>query len=297
MPALSYLCQKFNIMVAFLGMGLLGSNFVRAMIGKGMQVQVWNRTASRATALEAYGAKAFENAADAVKGADRVHLALKDDASVDEVLAAASAGLKPGAIIIDHTTTSAEGAARRTKAWKERGFVYQHAPVFMGPANALDSTGNMLVSGDQELIRQLEPELSQLTGKVLNFGPEPGKAAAIKLMGNLFLVTFTSGLSDMLSLCKALNIQLDEVYTLFNAWNPGAQVAPRLKRMTAGTYDSPSWELNMARKDTQLFLNAAAEKGTRLAVIPAIAEEMDRWIAKGHGSQDWTIIAKDNIPA
>jgi 3-hydroxyisobutyrate dehydrogenase len=284
-------------MVAFLGMGLLGSNFVRAMISKGMQVQVWNRTGSRAKALEAYGAKAFENAADAVKGADRIHLALKDDASVDEVLAAASAGLKPGAIIIDQTTTSAEGAVQRTKAWKERGFVYQHAPVFMGPANALESSGNMLVSGDQELIGQLEPELSRLTGKVLNFGPEPGKAAAIKLMGNLFLVTFTAGLSDMLSLSKALNIQLDEVFTLFNSWNPGAQVAGRLKRMTSGTYDQPSWELNMARKDTQLFLNAAAQKGTQLAVIPAIAEEMDRWIAKGHGSQDWTIIAKDNIPA
>lgn len=284
-------------MVAFLGMGLLGSNFVRAMIGKGMQVQVWNRTASRAKALEAYGAKAFENAADAVKGADRIHLTLKDDASVDEVLAAASAGMKPGAIIIDHTTTSAEGAAQRTKAWKERGFVYQHAPVFMGPPNALESTGNMLVSGDQELISQLEPELSQLTGKVLNFGPEPGKAAAIKLMGNLFLVTFTAGLSDMLSLCKALNIQLDEVYTLFNSWNPGAQVSGRLKRMTSGTYNDPSWELNMSRKDTQLFINAAAENGTHLAVIPAIAEEMDRWIAKGHGSEDWTVIAKDNIPA
>lgn len=284
-------------MVAFLGMGLLGSNFVRAMIGKGLQVQVWNRTASRAQALEAYGAKAFENAADAVKGADRIYLTLKDDASVDEVLAAASAGLKPGAIIIDHTTTSAEGAAQRTQAWKERGFVYQHAPVFMGPANALEGTGNILVSGDQELISQLEPELAPFTGKVLNFGPEPGKAAAIKLMGNLFLVTFTAGLSDMLSLCKALNIKLDEVYSLFNAWNPGAQVVPRLKRLTAGTYNEPSWELNMSRKDTQLFINAATENGTHLAVIPAIAEEMDRWIAKGHGSEDWTVIAKNNIPA
>ncbi|MBC9929863.1 NAD(P)-dependent oxidoreductase [Chitinophaga qingshengii] len=284
-------------MVAFLGMGLLGSNFVRAMISKGKQVQVWNRTASRAKAMEADGAKAFENVADAVKGADRIHLTLKDDASVDEVLAAASAGLKPGAIIIDHTTTSAEGAVQRTRAWKERGFMYQHAPVFMGPQNALESTGNMLVSGDQELIAQLEPELSQLTGKVLNFGPDPGKAAGIKLMGNLFLVTFTAGLSDMLSLAKTLNIQLDEVFSLFNEWNPGAMTTGRLKRMTAGTYDQPSWELNMARKDTQLFLNAAAQNGARLAVIPAIAEEMDRWIAKGHGSEDWTIIAKDNIPS
>ena len=61
-------------MVAFLGMGLLGSNFVRAMINKGGQVQVWNRTYSKATALEQYGAKAFPEIVDAVRGASVVHL-------------------------------------------------------------------------------------------------------------------------------------------------------------------------------------------------------------------------------
>src|SRR3954454_612801 len=106
-------------MVAFLGMGLLGSNFVRAMINKGGKVNVWNRTASKASALEQYGAKAFAQIADAVKGADTIHLTLKDDATVDEVLAQAAQSLQPGATIIDHTTTSAGGAIQRTKTWKE----------------------------------------------------------------------------------------------------------------------------------------------------------------------------------
>src|SRR5690349_7196908 len=101
-------------MKAFLEMGLLGSNFVKTMRKRGEDVQVWNRTTEKAKALEEVGAKAFENVADSVKGADIVHLAVKDDASVDEVLAAASGGLKPGAIIIDHTTTSKEGAVKRT---------------------------------------------------------------------------------------------------------------------------------------------------------------------------------------
>ena len=87
-------------MKAFLGMGLLGSNFVKAMLKKGDEVQVWNRTASKAKELEQYGAKAFDNAADAVRGAERVHLTLKDDASVNEVLQTAGKGLMPGAIII-----------------------------------------------------------------------------------------------------------------------------------------------------------------------------------------------------
>jgi 3-hydroxyisobutyrate dehydrogenase len=280
-------------MVAFLGMGLLGSNFVRAMIDKGVQVQVWNRTASKATELEKYGAKAFADVADAVKGASVIHVTLKDDEAVNEVLGKASKGFSPGAVIIDHTTTSAAGAAGRTKEWQERGFTYLHAPVFMGPQNALESTGFMLVSGDQAIIGQWEPELSKMTGKVINFGTEPGKAAGMKLIGNLFLVAFTAGIADTLSLAKALDIPVSDINTLFGSWNPGATPLTRLQKMAGGNYDAPSWELNMARKDTQLFMNAAEQGGTKLAVIPAIAAEMDRWIEKGYGNNDWTVIGKD----
>ncbi len=51
----------------------------------------------------------------------------------------------------------------------------------------------------------------------------------------------------------------------------------------------------MARKDTGLMLHEAENGGVTLAVIPAIAAEMDRWIEKGHGSDDWTVIAKDAV--
>jgi 3-hydroxyisobutyrate dehydrogenase len=282
-------------MKAFLGMGLLGSNFVKAMLKRGEQVQVWNRTASKAKEIEAFGAKAFANVTDAVRGAERIHLTLKDDASVDEVLQAASSGFMPGAIIIDHTTTSKDGALQRTKEWKERGFFYQHAPVFMGPANALESTGYMLVSGNEELIKQLQPQLSQMTGKLLHLGSEVGKAAAIKLAGNSFLVCFTAGLRDTLAVSKALDLSTEDLSALFNEWNPAAMVQARLKRMTSGDYSQPSWELNMARKDTGLFIEAAQKGETDLAVLPAIAKLMDEWIEKGYGNSDWTVIAKDLV--
>lgn len=282
-------------MKAFLGMGLLGSNFVRAMTRKGDQVQVWNRTPAKACALEAYGAKAFDNVAEAVKGAEIVHLTLKDDDSVNEVLAAASAGFQPDVIIIDHTTTSAKGAAERTAAWKARGLTYLHAPVFMGPQNALEGTGTMLVSGDQSVIRRLEPELSKMTGKLVNFGPREGKAAGMKLIGNLFLLSLTGGFSDTLSLAKALDISAGEVLGLFDYWNPGAMIPARLKKIIEGNFTQPSWELNMARKDAGLMMEAARQGKVGLSVIPAVAAEMDRWIEQGHGNEDWTIIAKDSI--
>ena len=276
-------------------MGHLGSNFVKAMLKKGQQVQVWNKTASKAKALEAFGAKAFDNVADAVKGASTIHLTLKDDDTVNDVLEMASAGFEPGVIIVDHTTTSAAGAAERTEGWKKRGYTYLHAPVFMGPQNALESTGTMLVSGDQDLIKKLEPELAKMTGKVMNFGTDNNKAAGMKLIGNLLLIAMTAGVADALSLGKALDISPDNIATLLDSWNPGAMIPMRLKKITSNTFDQPTWELNMARKDARLMIEGARQGGSRLMAIPSIASEMDRWIEKGHGQDDWTVIAKDAV--
>ena len=279
-------------MKAFLGTGLLGHGFVRAMIIQGEQVQVWNRTAAKAKDLEQYGAKAFEDITEAVSNAHIIHLALKDDASVDEALRKAEPGLSQGAIIVDHTTTSVEGAKRRTAEWKSKGFLYQHAPVFMGPQNALESTGYMLVSGNQDLVKKLGPWLSALTGKLINFGEEPGKAATMKLAGNLFLVAFTAGIADTLSFAHGLHISAGDLSQLFDNWNPGSLLPARLKRMTADDFSEASWTLDMARKDTGLFMQEAASKNVNLTVIPAVATLMDEWIRKGHGNDDWTIIGK-----
>ena len=279
-------------MKAFIGTGLLGSGFVRAMINKGQQVQVWNRTASKAKELEQFGAKAFDNIEDAVRGADVLHIALKDDATVDEALAKAEAELEPGAIIADHTTTSVEGAKKRTEEWKKKGFHYQHAPVFMGPSNALESTGYMLVSGDQDLIKNIESELTSMTGKLVNFGEEVGKAAAMKLTGNLFLVGFNGAIADTIAFSHAMGISTNDLSNFFTQWNPGNSLLSRLKRMTGEDFSDPSWRLEMARKDTGLFLSEAKKKGVNLHVIPGVATLMDEWIKKGHGKEDWTIIGK-----
>lgn len=282
-------------MIAFLGTGLLGANFVKALLRQGEQVQVWNRTASKAKALEATGARAYDDVAEAVKGAARIHLTLSDDHAVDEILGKACAGFAPGALIIDHTTTTAAGAARRTEYWKSQGCTYLHAPVFMGPQNAHDSTGYMLVSGDQALIGQVEPALSKMTGRLLNFGTEVNRAAAIKLMGNAFLMFLTAGLSDTLALGKAMGVPASDLVTLFSEWNPGAMAPARLRRMLDADHDNPSWELSMARKDARLMMEEADSAGKHLAVLPAIAAEMDKWIARGEAHKDWTVISKENV--
>lgn len=282
-------------MIAFLGMGHLGANFVKALLKRGEQVQVWNRTYEKAAHLKEFGAMPFADVPGAISGADRIHLTLKDDASVDEILAQAESALQPGALIIDHTTTTARGAAARTAYWKAKGFTYLHAPVFMGPQNALESTGTMLVSGDQELIARIEPELARMTGKVLNFGSVVHTAAGIKLIGNLFLIAMTGGLSDGLALAKSLDIPVSEISTLLSSWNLGGMMPLRLQKITSDTFDQPSWELSMARKDAGLMMQEAAGGGMELMAIPAIAAAMDRCIKEGLGGKDWTVIAQKSL--
>lgn len=282
-------------MIAFLGMGLLGSSFVRALRKRGEGVHVWNRSPPRAQALAPTGAVVFPDAAAAVRGAARVHLTLSDDAAVDAVLEAAAPGLGEGALVIDHTTTAASTVVTRMDRWRSRGVTYVHAPVFMGPANALDGTGLMLLSGDRALVERVRPMVAPMTGKLVDLGLRPDAAASFKLLGNLFLMFLTSGLADMLSLAKALGVPPADAVTLFEHFNPGATIGARAKRMLDGNFAEPSWELSMARKDARIMLDEAQAKGTALAVLPAIAARMDVLIAEGHGGDDWTVMAKDAV--
>lgn len=282
-------------MIAFYGAGMLGSGFVRALLKKGEQVQVWNRSADKAKALEEHGAVAFEDPAKAAEGASRVHLILSDDAAVDDVLDRARAGFGPGIIIIDHTTTSSEGAARRAEKWASLDFAFVHAPVFMGPQNALESTGIMLVSGERPRVDAVRPFLEKMTGKVVDLGDRPDAAAAFKLLGNCFLMFLTSGLADMFTLARAMNVDPRDAAKLFTHFNPGATIGARAERMLGADWSNPSWALSMARKDARLILEETTRGERDLAVVPAIVARMDELIRDGHGDSDWTVLGRDAV--
>lgn len=282
-------------MIAFFGMGLLGSNFVRALRRRGEEVHVWNRTHERAVALEADGARAFASPADAARGAARVHLTLSDDAVVDAVLEQARPGLAAGTVIVDHSTTSTEGALARAARWRDNGMTFVHAPVFMTPVNARESTGIMLISGPRAVVDPLRPVLSPMTGKLLDLGERPDAASAFKLLGNLFMMCMSGGLIDMLALAKALHVPAAEAATLFDHFNPAGLIPVRIKRMLEAGFSDPSWELQMARKDARLMQEAAAAGGVQLLALPGIVAKMDAALAEGHAEKDWTIIAKDVV--
>lgn len=276
--------------IAFFGMGLLGSGFVRAMRKRGEEVHVWSRNADKARALVEAGAKAYGDPAAAARGASRIHMTLSDDAAVEEVLERAHSGFEPNAIIVDHTTTSPEGAAARAKR-----FAYVHAPVFMGPQNALESTGVMMASGDRARYDAVADALAKMTGKVVYLGEAPDRAATFKLMGNAFLMALTGGLTDVLTIAKAKGVAPADAIAIFDWFNPGATISARAKRMLDAPKSAASWELAMARKDARIIMEVAAHAELPLVLVPGVAAAMDRFIATGHAKSDWTIIAKDVV--
>ena len=280
-------------MITILGTGLLGSGFAQSLRKKGEDVRVWNRSPEKARALASIGATPCADPAEAVRGAARTHIVVSDDAAVDAVLAAAAPGFAPGALVIDHSTTSTAGALARTANWRARGVLYLHAPVFMGPQNAAESTGVMLVSGERELVARATPLLAPLTGKLVDLGPRVDAAAAYKLLGNLFLLALTAGFTDLLALAQSMDIAPAEAAKLFAHFNPGAAVPARFQRVIDADYAHPTWELAMARKDARLMQAEAASAGVSLSMLPAFAALMDRSIAQGHAHADWTVVAKD----
>jgi 3-hydroxyisobutyrate dehydrogenase len=282
-------------MIAFLGTGLLGGNFVRAFRRRGEEVHVWNRTHEKARLLEETGAKAFEHPADAVRGAARIHITVSDDAAVDALLAQAEPGIGPECIIIDHTTTSPAPTAERARRWASKGIRFLHAPVFMGPPNALDGTGTMIASGDEALFTMLEPALAPMTGKLVYLGADPSRAAAIKLMGNLFIVSMTAGISDMFALARSTGVPETEVAQIFSWFNPVTMAPARAERLRTADFSNPSWKMSMARKDVRLMIEAAAAGGGTLMVMPAIAAKMDEAIAAGHAGDDWMTIGREGF--
>jgi 3-hydroxyisobutyrate dehydrogenase-like beta-hydroxyacid dehydrogenase len=274
--------------VAFLGTGLLGSGMAERMLRQGETVTVWNRTAAKACALEPLGAVVADSPADAVSGAERVHMTLPDDVVVDEMLEKIRPRLRRDAIVIDHSTTSPRGAKTRVPRLNASGVRFIHAPVFMSPQMARDGVGITLVAGPQQVFDAARPALEKMTGEVWYVGEEADRAAAYKIFGNSMLFVIAAGITDVFAMAKGLGISPADALAVFSKFQPAGVIKSRGEKMARGDF-SASFELTMARKDLRLMLEAA--DGQPMVVLPSIAKRMDDAIASGHGRDDLGAIA------
>ena len=190
--------------IAFLGTGLLGSAFAEAAAKRGDTVTAWNRSPDKVAALAPFGVKSATTPADAVRGASRVHLVLKDDAVVDDVVSAARGGLSADAILIDHTTTLPRLTAKRAERLRAEGMKYLHCPVFMGPPAARNAQGVMLATGPKALFESVQADLAKMTGRLQYMGERTDLAAVNKLLGNAMIIGVCAVMADVLTLAKSM---------------------------------------------------------------------------------------------
>ncbi len=278
--------------VAFIGTGLLGSGMVEAMLARGDAVTVWNRTGAKARALERFGAKVAQSPEAAVSEANHVHMALPDDAVVDDILERCRPRLRKNAIVMDHSTTSPRGTEARVPRMNSAGVRFVHAPVFMSPQMCRESKGIMLVSGPRAVFEDARAELAKMTGDVWYLGERPDLAAAYKIFGNSMLFVVAAGVSDVFAMAKNLDIAPADALSVFSRFNAGSVIPSRGEKMARRDFTA-TFELTMARKDIGLMVDAAGSQP--LVVLPSIAKRMDETIAKGHGQDDLGAIAADVV--
>jgi 3-hydroxyisobutyrate dehydrogenase-like beta-hydroxyacid dehydrogenase len=277
---------------AFLGTGLLGSAFVEAAARRGDQLTVWNRTADKAQALAPLGVTVAATPADAARGAARVHLVLKDDAVVEEVVAALRPGLAPDAVIVDHTTTQPALTAERARRLNAEGVRYLHCPVFIGPAAARQGQGTILSAGPRALHDTVAPHLARMAPRVEYLGERPDLAAVHKLLGNAFIIGLSALVADVLSVGRGGDVAPADALRVLEFFDPASVIRGRGQHMAAGNF-APAFELAMARKDVRLMLETA--DALPLAALPAIAARMDALIADGHAADDLAVLGRDAI--
>ena len=278
--------------IAFLGTGLLGAAFAEAAAKRGDTVTAWNRSPDKVRALESFGVIAAATPADAVRGATRVHIVLKDDAVVEEVLTAARAGLSPDAIVIDHTTTLPTLTADRAKRLNAAGVKYLHCPVFMGPAAARNAQGTMMVAGPKALYESVKADLAKMTGRAEYFGERADLAAVNKLFGNAMIIGVAAVMADVFTIAQASNVSADDAIRTLGFFDLNSLVSGRGAAMAKGNFTA-SFELTMARKDVRLMLETTGSRP--MSALPAVAARMDQLIATGHGADDASVLGIDAV--
>jgi 3-hydroxyisobutyrate dehydrogenase-like beta-hydroxyacid dehydrogenase len=278
--------------IAFLGTGLLGSAFAEAAAKRGDTVTAWNRSPDKALALAPFGIRAAATPAEAVRGAARVHLVLRDDAVVDDVVSAARPGLSADAVVVDHSTTLPRLTAERAVRLRAQGIRYLHCPVFMGPPAARNAQGLMLATGPKALFDSVESELARMTGRLEYLGERPDLAAVDKLLGNAMLIGLWAVMADVLTLAKACGVDAGDAISLLGKLDLNAAVSRRGASMAKRDF-TPTFELAMARKDVRLMLETSGDRP--MAALPAVAARMDRLIAAGHGADDASVLAIDAV--
>ncbi len=282
--------------VSLLGTGLLGAPIALRLASTGLDVTVWNRTASKSEELGEAGLAMAETASGALLASPVSILMLADGPAIREVLfspeaLAALAGrtvVQMGTIGPDESRAFAAEVAAAGGEWVE-------APVLGSIPQADSGTLQVMVGGTAEQLERLEPLLSAL-GRDVRLVGAVGSAAALKLALNQLIGSLTAAFATSLAFVRAEGLPPE---LFMEVLRPSALYAPtfdkKLGRMLEGEYSNPTFPLRLLCKDIELFRRAALAAGLSPRVAEGVLDVVDAAIAKGHADADYSALA-EGIP-
>ncbi len=259
--------------VAFLGLGVMGRPMAGHLARRGHRVTVYNRTAAKAEDFAArHGAQWAPTPRAAAANADFVFSCVGNDDDLRAVTLGddgALAGMKPGAIFVDHTTASAQVARELHRAAAGRGLGFIDAPVSGGQAGAENGALTVMCGGEPEAFAKAEPIIACYARACRLMGP-PGAGQLTKMVNQIAIAGLIQSLSEALHFAKAAGLDAEAAIDLLkNGAAQSWQMDNRTKTMLAGEFDF-GFAVEWMRKDLAICLAEARRNGARLPVAALV---------------------------
>ena len=259
--------------VAFLGLGVMGFPMAGHLALAGHDVTVYNRSAAKAQAWTGeFKGKSAATPREAVAGCDFVFSCVGNDDDLRSVVLGdngALAGMKPGAVLVDHTTASANVARELYAKAKEAGLAFVDAPVSGGQAGAQNGMLTVMCGGDQAAFDAAKPAAMAFSRAFTLLGGS-GSGQLAKMVNQIAIAGLVQGLSEAIAFGQKAGLNMQQVLEVIGkgaaqSW----QMDNRGKTMIEDKFDF-GFAVDWMRKDLGLCLEEAKRNGARLPVTALV---------------------------
>lgn len=282
--------------VAFIGLGVMGFPMAAHLLKKGYRVTVYNRTISKAQQWlkqNPQGAMA-QTPQQAAQNADFVFSCVGNDQDLREVTIGANGAfqaMKPGAIFIDHTTTSADVAKELAQKAPQYQIHFLDAPVSGGQSGAEQGILTIMVGGETSVFKHAQPIMSAYARAVTLMGPA-GSGQLTKMVNQICMVGVIQGLAEGIAFGERAGLDMQQVLGVISKGACGSwQLDNRGKTMIANQFDF-GFAIDWVRKDLGFALDMAKRTGASLPITALIDQLYACVQAQGAGRDDTSALIK-----
>jgi len=275
-----------TLKTAFIGLGAMGAPMAGHLRSCGLLVAVANRTHAKAEALAAeLGVAAPASLAELAAQSDIVALCVTADADVLATVEALAPHLKPGSIVIDHSTVAPATAQQAAARLADAGAHFLDAPVSGGVEGAKTGRLSVMVGGDAEVLERARPVLEAYALRITHLG-EVGAGQATKAVNQVLVAGIAQAVCEGLALGEALGLEPDRLIPTLGAGAAGNWfLDKRGATMLRGEFDV-GFKLALLHKDLAIVRGIAEQAGTVHTVIDKSLADYAQLMREGHGDED-----------